>query len=132
MAAWNPEANYIFLKAVEIEPPDDRRAYLDEACHGDAQLRAEVEGLLAAGEQAGSFLESPPPGVTAPADSSPLSERPGSVIGPYKLLEQIGEGGMGVVFMAEQHEPVRRKVALKLIKPGMDTRQVIARFDAER
>ena len=132
MAAWNPQANEIFLKAVEIPAPDDRRTYLDEACRGDAQLRGEVEGLIAAGEQAGSFLESPPPGVTAAADSTPLREQPGAVIGPYKLLEQIGEGGMGVVFMAEQQEPVRRRVALKVIKPGMDTRQVIARFEAER
>ncbi|MBI2826104.1 MAG: protein kinase [Planctomycetia bacterium] len=132
MAAWNPEANEIFLKAMEIPSPEDRRAYLDDACRGDDTLRGQVEALIAAGEQAGSFLESPPPGVTRVADSSELSERPGSVIGPYKLLEQIGEGGMGVVFMAEQQIPVRRKVALKLIKPGMDTRQVIARFEAER
>ncbi len=117
---------------MEIPSPDDRRTYLDEACRGNAQLRDDVEALLTAGEQAGSFLESPASGVTAAVDSSELSEQPGSVIGPYKLLEQIGEGGMGVVFMAEQQEPVRRKVALKVIKPGMDTRQVIARFEAER
>ncbi len=67
----------------------------------------------------------------SPADP-PLAERPGTVIGPYKLLQQIGEGGMGVVFMAEQTEPIQRTVALKIIKPGMDTRQVIARFEAER
>src|SRR5205823_4008909 len=66
------------------------------------------------------------------ADATALAERPGTVIGPYKLLEQIGEGGFGVVFMAEQQEPVRRKVALKVIKPGMDTKQVVARFEAER
>src|SRR5207247_8302740 len=66
------------------------------------------------------------------ADYEPIAERPGSTIGPYKLLQQIGEGGMGVVYMAEQTEPVRRKVALKIIKPGMDSAQVIARFEAER
>src|SRR5579864_6732302 len=65
-------------------------------------------------------------------DEAHLPERPGTIIGPYKLLEQIGEGGFGVVFMAEQTEPVRRKVALKILKPGMDTRQVVARFEAER
>ena len=65
-------------------------------------------------------------------DELPLTERPGTVIGPYKLMEQIGEGGMGLVFVAEQQQPLRRKVALKVIKPGMDTRQVIARFEAER
>ncbi len=91
MAAWNPQANEIFLKAVEIQSLDDRRTYLDEACHGDAQLRGQVEALIAASEQAGSFLESPAPGLTAAVDSSELSEKPGSVIGPYKLLEQIGE-----------------------------------------
>ena len=70
--------------------------------------------------------------LTATLDLAPLAERPGTTIGRYKLLEQIGEGGMGVVYMAEQREPVRRKVALKIIKPGMDTREVIARFEAER
>ncbi len=132
MAVWNPEANGIFLQAVEIPTPADRRFYLDGACRGDAQLRDEVEALLTAGEHAGDFLESPAPGLTAAIDSSELSEQSGSVIGPYKLLEQIGEGGMGVVYMAEQQAPVRRRVALKIIKPGMDTRQVIARFEAER
>ena len=74
----------------------------------------------------------PPPGLAATLDVSPIAERPGTTIGPYKLLEEIGDGGMGVVYMAEQREPVRRKVALKIIKPGMDTREVIARFEAER
>ena len=77
------------------------------------------------------FMERTAPDVDATLDV-PIGERPGTVIGPYKLLEQIGEGGFGVVFMAEQTEPVRRKVALKIIKPGMDTRQVVARFEAER
>ena len=88
--------------------------------------------LLNAHVSAGSFLESPAPDPGATHDLPHAIERPGTVIGPYKLLEQIGEGGFGVVFMAEQTQPVRRKVALKVIKPGMDTRQVIARFEAER
>jgi serine/threonine protein kinase len=97
-------------------------------------LRAEVEGLLTANGRAGEFIRRPAVVVAAgfTAAYEPLTERPGTVIGPYKLLEQIGEGGFGVVFMAEQTQPVRRKVALKVLKPGMDTRQVVARFEAER
>src|SRR5262249_30740668 len=91
-----------------------------------------VEALLEVHARAGSFLASPVPAPDATVDEQPVREGPGSVIGPYKLLEQIGEGGFGVVYMAEQHQPVRRKVALKVLKPGMDTRQVIARFEAER
>ena len=83
--------------------------------------------------EAAAFSESPgSPGIAATLDMPALSERPGQTIGRYKLLEEIGEGGMGVVYMAEQREPVRRKVALKIIKPGMDTREVVARFEAER
>jgi signal transduction histidine kinase len=121
----------IFLAALERKSPAERVAYLDGACGEDAALRAQVEGLLRSHQEAGSFLNAPlfesPPTVDAPA-----AERPEMQIGPYKLLQQIGEGGFGVVYMAEQSEPVRRKVALKVIKPGMDTRQVIARFEAER
>ena len=83
-------------------------------------------------QQMQSFLESPAADLTPTTTATPIAERPGTVIGPYKLLQQIGEGGMGVVFMAEQTEPIQRTVALKIIKPGMDTRQVIARFEAER
>src|SRR5262249_51177986 len=90
-----------------------------------------VETLLRAHEAPGSFLESPAPPV-ATVDEPPVAEMPGTMIGSYKLLEQIGEGGFGIVFMAEQQEPVRRKVALKVLKPGMDTRQVVTRFEAER
>src|SRR5262249_10418103 len=90
-----------------------------------------VEKLLEVRTQAEDYLESPPGALTATVNE-PITERPGTVIGPYKLMEQIGEGGMGLVFVAEQQQPVRRKVALKVIKPGMDTRQVIARFEAER
>src|SRR5262249_54189431 len=90
-----------------------------------------VESLLRAFDQADNFLELPAP-ASLPTTDEPAREPPGTVIGPYKLLEQVGEGGMGLVFLAEQAKPVRRKVALKLIKPGMDSRQVLARFEAER
>ena len=121
----------IFDEALGKKAGAERAAFLDHACGGDAALRARVERLLAAYEQAGSFLESPPTAALGET-ASPLVERPGVQVGPYKLLEQIGEGGMGVVFMAEQQRPVRRRVALKIIKAGMDTRQVVARFEAER
>src|SRR5262249_48512495 len=122
----------IFIEALQKEAPADRRAYLDEACRGNEALRRGVEALLEVHERAGSFLKPPVPSPVATVEEQPVSERPGTVIGPYKLLEQIGEGGFGVVFMAEQQAPVRRKVALKILKPGMDTRQVVARFEAER
>src|SRR5579884_2310034 len=122
----------IFLAAVEKPDPAERDAYLREACGPDEDLRRQVDALLGNHAQAGSFLESPAPGPVATADPPPGGERPGTVIGPYKLLEQIGEGGMGAVWMAQQTEPVKRLVAVKLIKAGMDSRQVIARFEAER
>jgi len=124
----------IFFAALE-KPAAERGSYLAEACGGDADLRRRVERMLTAQMDAASFLETPPSAIVREAvptlDQAPL-EKPGTQIGPYKLLQQIGEGGMGVVYMAEQHEPVKRRVALKIIKPGMDTRQVIARFEAER
>jgi serine/threonine protein kinase len=116
----------IFGQAAEIAAAADRSAYLDDACGEDTTLRCEVEALLNAAEKVGSFMGGPAIAVTS------IAERPGTVIGPYKLLQQIGEGGMGVVFMAQQEQPIQRTVALKIIKPGMDTRQVIARFEAER
>src|SRR5262249_53725207 len=116
--------------------PAARQVLLDQHCGNDAALRAQVESLLAASAKVGSFLNKPAAGALpasrATAEYEPIAERPGTVIGPSKLMEQIGEGGMGLVFVAEQQQPVRRKVALKVIKPGMDTRQVIARFEAER
>jgi serine/threonine protein kinase/WD40 repeat protein len=121
----------VFAEALERTEPRDRAAFLDQACQADPALRARIERLLAQHEHGGHFLESPPQ-APQPTVDAPTSERPGTVIGPYKVLEQIGEGGFGVVFMAEQQRPVRRKVALKVLKPGMDTRQVIARFEAER
>ncbi|HMF11597.1 MAG TPA: protein kinase [Gemmataceae bacterium] len=118
----------IFAEALDKRSPDELAAFLDGVCASDAALRARVENLLKSHEHAGSFLRKP---LAATVDE-PLTERPGTVIGPYKLKEQIGEGGMGLVFVAEQEVPVRRKVALKIIKPGMDSKQVIARFEAER
>jgi eukaryotic-like serine/threonine-protein kinase len=129
MNDWNPRANDIFVRAAAIELPTDRQQFLDDQCEDDAHLRQQVESLLLAGQQIGNFLDQP--AALAPT-AMLITERPGTVIGPYKLLQEIGEGGMGTVFLAEQTEPVRRKVALKIIKPGMDSKQVIARFEAER
>ena len=105
-------------------PAEERAARLDEACADDARLRAEVESLLEAHDEVGEFLSDP--------DVAAAPESAGAVVGRYRLLQRIGEGGFGDVFMAEQRAPVRRRVALKVIKLGMDTRQVIARFEAER
>jgi non-specific serine/threonine protein kinase/serine/threonine-protein kinase len=131
MNETTPSAEAVFLAALDIEGPEDRAAYLDAACP-DPQLRRHVERLLALDARAGDFLE--PAALSSTLTAAPTAPREavGTVIGPYKLMEQIGEGGMGVVFVAEQHQPVRRKVALKVIRPGMDTKQVIARFEAER
>jgi serine/threonine protein kinase/tetratricopeptide (TPR) repeat protein len=122
----------IFIEALQKEGHAERQAYLAAECAGDPELRKRVEELLAEHQRAESFfLDVSPPGVNVTIDQ-PVVDRPGTQVGPYKLLQQIGEGGMGVVYMAEQSEPVERRVALKIIKPGMDTRQVIARFEAER
>ncbi len=121
----------IFSEALEKPTDDERSAYLSQVCGDDAGLRDKIENLLKAYNDAGGFLE--PPDLDTETDLElPLTEQPGTVIGRYKLLEQIGEGGMAVVYMAEQQEPIRRKVALKIIKLGMDTKSVIARFEAER
>jgi WD40 repeat protein/serine/threonine protein kinase len=129
----------IFIAARRLSA-SERAAYLDEACAGDFALHRRLDELLGVDEAAGEFLERPADGklrVTAMPDSPdrppvPAPEKPGDRIGSYKLLQQIGEGGCGVVYMAEQEAPIRRRVALKVIKLGMDTRQVIARFQAER
>jgi serine/threonine protein kinase len=126
------KAEEIFLAVVEMSSPIERAAYLDQVCGDDAGLRRWIEGLLRSHEQGGSFLEGPLFEPQPSLGDASQTEGPGSQVGPYKLLEPIGEGGMGVVYMAEQTRPVRRPVALKVIKPGMDTRQVIARFEAER
>ncbi|MHC4403505.1 MAG: protein kinase domain-containing protein [Planctomycetota bacterium] len=122
-------AKEIFFQA--LDHTQDLQPFLAAACGDDQELRAEVEQLLLAHRQAGDFLGGSS-SATETGPASTLTEKPGSRIGPYKLLQQIGEGGFGVVYMAEQTEPVRRKVALKIIKPGMDTKEVVARFEAER
>jgi eukaryotic-like serine/threonine-protein kinase len=119
----------IFEEAFEIADAKAREAFLDDACGDDDALRCEVDGLLAIHGGLGSFLSIP---TAATLDMPTPAEPPGTQIGPYKLREQIGEGGFGVVYVAEQEKPVARKVALKIIKPGMDTREIIARFEAER
>ena len=126
----NEEA--IFAEAIDKGTPKARATYLDQACGGDSGLRKRVEALLAAHDHPDSFLNEPASDAAETIDPSPVTERAGAIIGPYKLREQLGEGGMGVVFVAEQEYPVRRKVALKIIKPGMDTKEVVARFEAER
>jgi eukaryotic-like serine/threonine-protein kinase len=136
----------LFEAALEKETLAERAAFLDEACSGDVAVRQRVDALLRSHEHAG-FLKTPAvqraekekstpqsPTEAAPAilDPPASAERAGAVIGPYKLLQQVGEGGMGTVFMAEQTHPVQRKVAVKVIKAGMDSRQIVARFEAER
>ena len=121
----------LFEAALE-QTPEQRVLFLDKACAGDPTVRSRIEGLLAHHAEAESFLEKPAMEANVTGAYQPISEGAGTVIGPYKLLQKIGEGGFGVVFMAEQERPMRRMVALKIIKPGMDTAQVIARFESER
>jgi WD40 repeat protein/serine/threonine protein kinase len=140
MPADQRRARELFLHAVGKLPAEQWDAYVAEACGPDADLQRQVEHLLKVHREAGSFLERPAAGVGitgafAPGPEDETAGPPegtGTLIGPYRLLEQIGEGGFGVVYMAEQQQPVRRKVALKVLKPGMDTQQVVARFEAER
>ena len=122
----NERVQEIFANALERAEGTEREAYLAQACGADAALRAEVESLLRGHKQSMGFMK------TLEAEPPDAGEAPGTIIGRYKLLQVIGEGGFGRVYMAEQVEPVRRKVALKIIKLGMDTREVIARFEAER
>jgi serine/threonine protein kinase/tetratricopeptide (TPR) repeat protein len=131
MGEQSSQVKAIFLSAIEKHAPDEWPAFLERACGGDALLRAGVEKLLRAQAVLGSFHESPRSTDLVMVDH-PGAECAGTVIDGYKLLEQIGEGGMGVVYLAEQEKPVQRRVALKVIKPGMDSAQVIARFEAER
>ncbi len=128
MTAVKPDVQAIFNEAVAQESDEQRMKYLDEACVNRPEMRARVEALLLAHSEAGGFFGGQP----AATEIQSISEKPGTQIGPYKLLQQIGEGGMGVVYMAEQTEPLVRRVALKIIKPGMDSKEIVARFEAER
>jgi len=124
----------LFDEALQQPTPELRAAFLDRVCQGKPELRSRLEELLAAHAEVDSFLSEPASGASRPTLklSVPVEEKPGTVIGRYKLLQRIGEGGCGVVYMAEQEQPVKRRVALKIIKLGMDTKQVVARFEAER
>jgi len=122
----------LFIAAIQLEGPSERAAYLEKVCQGDPEIKQRVEVLVEAFENAGSFLQANDAAAVAATCDLSASDRVADHIGPYKLLEKIGEGGMGVVWLAEQQEPVRRRVALKLIKPCMDSRLVLARFEAER
>src|SRR6516165_2965869 len=122
----------IFAEALRRSSPGERAAFLDQVCGADQAWRERIETLIRSHDQAGSFLKEPLAAPCATIAEPSITEGPGTVIGRYKLLQQIGEGGFGTVYMAEQKEPVRRRVALKIIKLGMDTKEVIARFEAER
>jgi len=132
MSAESNSDIQIFTEALRL-PPEARADYIDRTCAGDENMRRNVQALLSANDRAGRFLEELPSAFAGERiQQIGAIEKPGDRIGRYQLLKQIGEGGWGVVFLAEQTEPVRRQVALKVIKPGMDTRSVIARFEAER
>jgi len=126
----NPEQ--LFHRASELKDPDKRAAYLDEACAGNAELRTQVDALLKWDSEAGGFMDLPDRDPNATREAPLIADMTGTEIGRYQLLEKIGEGGMATVYMAEQRHPICRRVALKIIKLGMDTKQVIARFEAER
>src|SRR5262245_44563047 len=130
MTAHPTDEEAIFDQACQRARGQERAIFVEQDCAGNEPLKRRVLELLAAHDASSGPLDAPPPGLNVTQDSSPA--RPGTQIGPYKLIEHIGDGGMGTVWMAQQAEPVRRLVAVKLIKAGMDSRQVIARFEAER
>jgi serine/threonine protein kinase len=140
MVQWNPRANQLFAEVLQLPDAQARQAFLDRECADDTRLRAEIEAMLKAHEQADNFLNSPHPAAVPSGDTQAYRPRDesaeklvGSMIaGKYKLLQVIGQGGMGAVYMADQVEPVKRRVAVKLIKEGMDSQRVLARFEAER
>src|SRR6478752_5167529 len=117
------EVESVFLAALDKATPEERAAYVEAACAGKPEMLQRVRELLASHEQSRGPLDAAPPGLEATVALPGVSEGPGTRIGPYKLLQQIGEGGMGTVFMAEQTQPVQRTVALKVTKPGMDSHQ---------
>ncbi|MBI2948352.1 MAG: serine/threonine protein kinase, partial [Verrucomicrobia bacterium] len=129
MSANPQKAEALFDEVLKFKP-EERAAFLAGACGNDLELRRRVEELLQADLEAGDFLPSEPAGARTMV--VPVTEAPGTCIDRYKLLEKLGEGGFGAVYVAEQREPVKRRVALKIIKLGMDTKQVVARFEAER
>lgn len=119
----------IFDMARRIDSAELRADYVEQACAGDSNLKHRVAGLLEIHAKQESFLENP---AIEPTAALSVTEKAGDQIGPFRLLQKIGEGGFGVVYMAEQTSPVRRRVALKIIKAGMDSSEIIARFEAER
>jgi hypothetical protein len=129
---WAVTERDLFIAALQQGGPAPRRAYLDEVCAGQPELRRQVEELLRLYEGAGDFLDRPAAEAAATCTFAGAAAPPDASFGPYRLLEPIGEGGMGTVWMAQQSEPGRRLVAVKLIKAGMGSKQVIARFEAER
>jgi eukaryotic-like serine/threonine-protein kinase len=132
MIATMSAAKSIFGQALSLEEADRRADFLDEACGGDTALRAEVDSLLEAEAAAGDFLHAQRARTLAESLGGSPDIRLAACLGPYKLLEQIGEGGMGTVYVAQQTEPIKRLVALKILKGRLDSRQVVARFEAER
>src|SRR5262245_45075607 len=127
MSAKHEKVEALFHEALKLKP-EERNLFLAQTCANEPELRRRVDELLQAQGDAGEFLPETPK-MAPPVVASPLTEKPGDQIGRYKLLQKLGEGGMGAVWMAEQREPVRRKVALKIIKLGMDTREVTVRFE---
>src|SRR5690349_16588887 len=112
----------LFLQLLQVDDPSRRQELVREAVQGDDAQRLRFEGLLQAHSKAADFLESPPAAIVPTTIEDIPAEAPGATIGPYKLREVLGEGGMGIVYVAEQEKPIRRKVALKIIKPGMDSK----------
>src|SRR5262249_48206081 len=130
MAGSQPELRAVFCAALDCQSLREQGEYLERACEGKPELRARVEALLRANQEAAGFLQEPAVARAGPRPAVP--EPPGTAVGPYRLPRLLGEGGMGAVWMAEQTNPVQRRVALKIIKPGMDSPDFLARFEAER